>query len=41
MVALTYLGGTGDDRGYGIAADPITDASIWVTGETTSAAISR
>ncbi len=35
MVALTYLGGSGDDRGYGIAADPIAD-EIWVTGETTS-----
>ena len=35
MVALTYLGGSGDDRGYGIAADPIAD-EIWATGETTT-----
>lgn len=30
----TYIGGTMDDRGYGITAD--LDDAIWITGETTS-----
>jgi hypothetical protein len=34
LIFSTYLGGSGDDRGLGIAVAP--DGSVWVSGETTS-----
>ena len=32
----TYLGGSGDDRGFGLALDSAQNPNIYVTGETSS-----
>jgi hypothetical protein len=39
ILFTTYFGGTGDDRGYGIALDSVYDA--YITGDTTSSTLAN